>query len=125
MESTKEREDGGISELIQARQEALNMLLVARLEGQSNRVVADAVRRGVGALKAGLRSNQDLWCEQVQAQARVPRARPESLPRFSLDPSPDFRGPTSAGPPPRPTGGTPPTFAGERKRVIWDHRPGT
>ena len=45
MESTKEREDGGISELIQARQEALNMLLVARLEGQSNRVVADAVRR--------------------------------------------------------------------------------
>jgi|GraSoiStandDraft_47_1057283.scaffolds.fasta_scaffold1048599_2 vacuolar-type H+-ATPase subunit H len=63
MESTKEREDGGISELIQARQEALNMLLVARLEGQSNRVVADAVRRAQRAadelLKARLQQAEN------------------------------------------------------------------
>ena len=63
MESTKEREDGGISELIKARQEALNMLLVARLEGQSNRVVADAVRRAQRAadelLKARLQQAEN------------------------------------------------------------------
>jgi hypothetical protein len=63
MESTTEREDGGISELIQARQEALNMLLVARLEGQSNRVVADAVRRAQRAadelLKARLQQAEN------------------------------------------------------------------
>jgi hypothetical protein len=71
MESTKEREDGGISELIQARQDALNMLLVARLEGQSNRVVADAVRRAQRAadelLKARLQQQTENHTENRRA----------------------------------------------------------
>jgi hypothetical protein len=71
MESTRRREDGGLSELIQARQEALNALLRTRLEGQPNRVVADAVKRAQRAADALLKASLEYQAEDRRSRRRA------------------------------------------------------
>jgi hypothetical protein len=71
MESTKKREDGGLSELIQARQEALNTLLRIRLENHSNRAVADANRRAQRAADALLKASLEYQNETLRQSSRA------------------------------------------------------
>ena len=71
MESTQKREDGGLSELIQARQEALNTLLRIRLENHSNRAVADAIRRAQRAADALLKASLEYQNETLRRSGRA------------------------------------------------------
>ena len=71
MESTQKREDGGLSELIQARQEALNTLLRIRLEDHSNRAVADAIRRAQRAADALLKASLEYQNETLRQSRRA------------------------------------------------------
>ena len=71
MESTKKREDGGLSELIQARQEALNTLLRIRLENHSNRALADAIRRAQRAADALLKASLEYQNETLRQSRRA------------------------------------------------------
>ena len=71
MESTQKREDGGLSELIQARQEALNTLLRIRLENHSNRALADAIRRAQRAADALLKASLEYQNETLRQTRRA------------------------------------------------------
>jgi|GraSoiStandDraft_47_1057283.scaffolds.fasta_scaffold620536_2 uncharacterized protein YaaN involved in tellurite resistance len=71
MESTQKREDGGLSELIQARQEALNTLLRIRLENHSNRALADAIRRAQRAADALLKASLEYQNETLRQSRRA------------------------------------------------------
>lgn len=71
MDSTQKREDGGLSELIQARQEALNTLLRIRLENHSNRALADAIRRAQRAADALLKASLEYQNETLRQSRRA------------------------------------------------------
>jgi uncharacterized protein YaaN involved in tellurite resistance len=71
MESTQKREDGGLSDLIQARQEALNTLLRIRLENHSNRALADAIRRAQRAADALLKASLEYQNETLRQSRRA------------------------------------------------------